>query len=365
MKHVDDLADRAVKVACNLRAHSPAGFVYYRKLMLARDRGEISIPDYIALLGVVQREEAKWAGKVNYMAPFRPQPTDQDGLADGPIKLPFTIVDSNSPLSLTDELCAGGIAIVGALQSGKTVRAAHIVKAFFDAGKTIVAFVSKGITDWHFLARDGYPVLFLTAGRTKNTYDSLYFNPLTCEGGPEEIYAQLNVLAVCSQRKDSFGLSVHAAEHFFAIRKPEDRAQLTFSKLCHILTTEVTPRNHKFSYQHTLWPSLLNTIQTFPLSYGNCFRCEKGIDLEALIRSRGSLFVDTSKLTLAQDEYLIASMGWKFYHTGKRLHAGLPDSQSRTVLFVDECSPHLTSRLDQDQRHFGPISELMLKARGG
>ena len=362
-KDFQTLLERAIGCAVNIRDINPEGFSRCRRIEWHLSQGRLSIPDYRALLAVVLREEAKVPGGFNYRGAVRPQPTADDGLSHLPLRLPFVIADTKAPFSLSDEFCSGGVAIVGGLLTAKSVKAGHLLLVFINHGKSVFAIESKGVGEWDFVAALGYPVLLLTIGAKDSS--AFFFNPLTDEGGVDEVYAQLDIFAVCTQRKDSLGLAICAAKHFFETRRAGEKSQLTFAALHRILTTEIVPKTHGHLFQRQLWPSLLNTLESHISGFSGCLNVERGTDFETIIRNHGSLFINTSALSLAQEEYLIAAVGWKLYDTVRRMFPNPVERQTRTVFFVDECSPHLQPKLDQGQRHLGPISELLLKCRAG
>jgi len=315
-EYVDTIVEEGKQLGINNPLVSRYGAHLIKKLSIPHSY--IDKKDMYDLRQVVERHRvmAKKKG-FDKIEAFRPQPSE--GLDLGNIKLPFEVFETKTPFSLSEELLCSAVTISGALRSGKSSAAGHLLKSVLNNHKAVVGFDSKGVGEWDFLALK-HPVLLLTVGESGE--DGFYFNPFTDELGIADILNQLEILAICTQRKDARGLLIHAAKYFLENRRKDDDSQLTLSKIYKILTSEITPATHKYLFRQQLWPSLLNVIESLLSSpLGHSLKVERGLDFRRLIEAGGSVFINSSAITLQYEGYLIASVGWKIYETVRQYFA--------------------------------------------
>ena len=82
---------------------------------------------YFDRLQEILQKDIATQDKFDPVMAYRPLPTADDGLDKGNIKTPFTVWETGAKVSFTDELCEGGIAIIGGLGSGKSITAGHVL----------------------------------------------------------------------------------------------------------------------------------------------------------------------------------------------------------------------------------------------
>ena len=292
--------------------------------------------------------------RIDTVEPYRPQPTP-DELGYGNFNLPFFVQETNARFSPSREHIVRGAQIMSATGFGKTTTAMHIISGLMSQGIPVVIFDSKGTHEFDVLQKS-FPVLVLKVGK------DFFFNPF--HGHLAAIREQGEVLGTCTERHDSQML-ISCSVNLFVENPTLSRNHcLTLSKLEKLLPSAKPPAGFP-GFNPKLLQSMLSVTSALKASaLGHAFQCERGIDFDCLIRSGISLIVDSSNLSLAHEEYLIASIGWKIYEAVQTISAEDRIKTLYAVIYVDEATSHVSTKLDKSQRHLGPLATLALRARG-
>ena len=350
VQEAQDLKMRAVRHGVNLRQVSKEGYARTRALDSDLLRGVVDASVYEALLGVVQRADQKWVGKINPPASFRPEPEASD-VSTWAIRIPFWVMDTLAMLTLAFEHFLRGVAIYGPLGIGKTTAAGHLLLALTGMGIPCVIFDRKG-TEFLFLS-NRIPALVLTPGK------DFHLNPF--DGDFYEVILMMSIILDIFSRRDSQAIAQSVAETFFRTCAPRGET-FSFRKFVEMVPAAKPICMNRFSLplQQSL-SAVISSIACSPM--GQVFDCVKGLDISAMLEQGISLVIPTANLSSLMEEMLICIIAEKMYSAiGK--NPNIPDHHGiKAGLYIDEASEYISDKLDGDQRHLGPLASYFLRAR--